>query len=67
VTPLDSIEVFTMTDNIRLYEVFQSFLKRMKAKWKSMGRGARLIIKTITKNVLPACFPEYDKDRVLCK
>ncbi len=61
VTPLDSIEVFTMTDNIRLYEVFQSF-KVHEGEVESMD-VSKSDNKTITK-LFATLFPEYDKDRV---
>ncbi|MBK7692483.1 MAG: DUF5606 domain-containing protein [Bacteroidetes bacterium] len=61
VTPLDSIEVFTMTDNIRLYEVFQSF-KVHEGEVESMD-VSKADNKTITK-LFATLFPEYDKDRV---
>lgn len=61
VTPLDSIEVFTMTDNIRLYEVFQSFMVH-EGEVESMD-VSKADNKTITK-LFATLFPEYDKDRV---
>ena len=60
VTPLDSIEVFTMTDNIRLYEVFQSF-KAHEGEVESMD-VSKADNKTITK-MFACLFPEYDKVR----
>lgn len=61
VTPLDSIEVFTMTENIRLFEVFQSF-KTHESEVESMD-VSKADNKTISK-VFATLFPEYDKDRV---
>ncbi len=61
VTPLDSIEVFTMTENIRLFEVFQSF-KAHEGEVESMD-VSKADNKTISK-VFATLFPEYDKDRV---
>lgn len=61
VTPLDSIEVFTMTDNIRLYEVFQSF-KAHESEVENMD-VSKADNKTISK-MFATLFPEYDKDRV---
>ncbi len=61
VTPLDSIEVFTMTDNIRLYEVFQSF-KAHESEVDNMD-VSKADNKTIAKT-FATLFPDYDKDRV---
>ena len=61
VTPLDSIEVFTETDNIRLYEVFMEFLKN------EASAGSFDISKAdnkAIKNKFGKLFPAYDKDRV---
>lgn len=61
VTPLDSIEVFTETDNIRLYEVFMEFLKN------EASAGSFDISKAdnkAIKNQFGKLFPAYDKDRV---
>ncbi len=61
VTPLDSIEVFTMTENVRLYEVFQAF-KANEGSVESLD-VSKADNKTISKT-FAALFPEYDKDRV---
>jgi len=61
VTPLDSIEVFTMGENVRLYEVFQSF-KVHETEVDNMD-VSKADNKTISKT-FATLFPEYDKDRV---
>lgn len=61
VTPLDSIEVFTMTDNIRLFDVFQSF-KTHESEVENMD-VSKADNKTISKT-FATLFPDYDKDRV---
>lgn len=61
VTPLDSIEVFTNTDNVRLYEVFQSFQKH-ESEVENMDM-TKADNKTISKT-FAILFPEFDKDRV---
>lgn len=61
VTPLDSIEVFTMGENVRLFEVFQSF-KLHEAEVENMD-VSKADNKTISKT-FATLFPEYDKDRV---
>lgn len=61
VTPLDSIEVYTQTDNVRLWEVFQNF-KKNEASVESMD-----ISKMDNKNIVKLfgnLFPEFDQDRV---
>ncbi len=61
VTPLDSIEVFTETDNIRLWEVFQQFKKNEE-------NVASLDISKVDNKAIKSLFtsllPEYDKERV---
>ena len=61
VTPLDSIEVFTMTENVRLYEVFQSF-KTHESEVATLD-VSKADNKTIA-NTFATLFPAYDKDRV---
>ena len=61
VTPLDSIEVFTEEDNVRLFEVFMNFKKNEEAA------GAFDNAKADNKKVkehFAKLFPAYDKDRV---
>lgn len=61
VTPLDSIEVFTMTENVRLYEVFQQF-KSHESEVESLD-VSKADNKAISK-IFATLFPEYDRDRV---
>jgi Ca2+-binding EF-hand superfamily protein len=61
VTPLDSIEVFTEEDNVRLFEVFMNFKKNEEAA------GAFDVAKADNKKLkehFGKLFPAYDKDRV---
>lgn len=61
VTPLDSIEVFTEEDNVRLFEVFMSFKKNEESA------GAFDVSKADNKKMkehFGKLFPAYDKDRV---
>ncbi len=61
VTPLDSIEVFTEEDNVRLFEVFMNFKKNEEAA------GAFDVSKADNKKLkehFGKLFPAYDKDRV---
>jgi len=61
VTPLDSIEVYTQTDNVALREVFQSF-KKNEGEVKEVAvhkQGNKVIQETFGK-----LFPDYDKSRV---
>ncbi len=61
VTPLDSIEVYTQTDNVPLREVFATFKKNEGAveKVEVHKEGNKVIQETFGK-----LFPEYDKGRV---
>ena len=61
VTPLDSIEVFTMEDNLRLWDVFQIF-KSNEAQVADIQVNG-LDNKAIKAN-FEKLFPEYDRDRV---
>ena len=61
VTPLDSIEVYTETDNIRLFEVFQNF-KANESKAKELD-VTKLDNKKI-KETFGILLPQYDKERV---
>jgi hypothetical protein len=61
VTPLDSIEVFTREDNVRLFEVFMSF------KENEDSAGEFDISKADNKKIkeyFAKMFPAHDKDRV---
>ncbi len=61
VTPLDSIEVFTEEDNIRLFEVFMNFKK-------NEANAGEIDITKADNKILKAhfgkLFPAYDKERV---
>jgi len=61
VTPLDSIEVYTQTDNVPLREVFATFKKNEGNVEKVAVHkdGNKVIQETFEK-----LFPEYDKSRV---
>jgi len=61
VTPLDSIEVYTQTDNVPLRDVFSSF-KKNEGEVKEVAvhkQGNKVIQETFGK-----LFPDYDKSRV---
>jgi hypothetical protein len=61
VTPLNSIEVYTQTDNVSLREVFLSF-KENESKVEKVAvhkDGNKVILETFEK-----LFPDYDKSRV---
>ncbi len=61
VTPLDSIEVYTQTDNVPLREVFATFKKNVGEVEKVAvhKEGNKVIQETFGK-----LFPDYDKSRV---
>ncbi len=61
VTPLDSIEVFTITDNVRLFDVFQSFKENdtILEEFDLSKADNKKIASTFA-----TLFPDYDKDRV---
>ena len=61
VTPLDSIEVYTQTDNVPLREVFATFKKNESEVEKVAvhKEGNKVIQETFGK-----LFPEYDTERV---
>ncbi len=61
VTPLDSIEVFTETDNVRLFEVFLDFQKNEASAGSFDMNGAD---QKAIKNHFGKLFPAYDKTRV---
>ena len=61
VTPLDSIEVFTQTDNVRLFEVLMAFKSNVAAA------GDFDITKADNKQIkayFAKLFPAYDQDRI---
>jgi len=61
VTPLDSIEVFTEEDNVRLFDVFMDFKKNEESA------GEFDVTKADNKKLkehFGKLFPSYDKDRV---
>lgn len=61
VTPLDSIEVYTQTDNVPLREVFTNF-KKNEGEVKKVAvhkEGNKVIQETFAK-----LFPDYDAERV---
>lgn len=61
VTPLESIEVYTQTDNVRLWDVFQQ-MKENEAKVENMD-VSKMDAKTIQNN-FAILFPEHDAERV---
>ena len=61
VTPLDSIEVFTQEDNLRLWDVFQVF-KENESK-VDLSDVAKMDNNKI-KATFAILFPQYDRDRV---
>lgn len=61
VTPLDSIEVFTQEDNLRLWDVFQVF-KENESK-VNLTDAAKMDNNKI-KEAFGLLFPQYDRDRV---
>lgn len=61
VTPLDSIEVFTQEDNLRLWDVFQVFKENeSKVDLSDVAKMDNNKIKT----TFAVLFPQYDRDRV---
>jgi hypothetical protein len=61
VTPLDSIEVFTQADNIRLWDVFQVFKENISKV--NISDAAKMDNNKI-KDAFGILFPQYDRDRV---
>jgi hypothetical protein len=61
VTPLDSIEVFTQDDNIRLWDVFQVFKENVSKV--NISDAAKMDNNKI-KDAFGILFPQYDRDRV---
>lgn len=61
VTPLDSIEVYTQTDNVALRDVFISFKKNEKeVKEVAVHKEGNAVIK----ETFGKLFPDYDESRV---
>ncbi len=61
VTPLDSIEVFTQEDNVRLWDVFQVFKENISKV--NISDAAKMDNNKI-KDAFGILFPQYDRDRV---
>lgn len=61
VTPLDSIEVFTQEDNLRLWDVFQVFKENVSKV--NISDAAKMDNNKI-KEVFGILFPQYDRERV---
>jgi hypothetical protein len=61
VTPLESIEVYTTTDNVRLHEVFQKMKDNEKAIKIVDGKTAD---NNAIKSYFKSIFPEFDEERV---
>lgn len=61
VTPLDSIEVYTTGDNVRLWEVFQAFKQNEAAlDGFDLGKADNKALKA----VFAQLFPDHDQQRV---
>lgn len=60
VTPLESIEVYTTGDNVRLHEVFQKMKEQESVSRPDGKKASNDEIKTYFKTV----FPEFDEERV---
>lgn len=61
VTPLESIEVYTNTDNVRLHEVFQ---KMKDNEAKIPVADAKSADNNAIKSYFKSIFPEFDEERV---
>lgn len=61
VTPLESIEVYTMTDNVRLHEVF---IKMQEAEDKTPPIDAKKSSSDDIKGYFSTVFPDFDQERV---
>ena len=59
VTPLESIEIYTTADNVRLHEV----LKKMQANEAAMPAG-KAADNNAVKTYFKTAFPDFDEDRV---
>lgn len=60
VTPLESIEVYTTGENVRLHEVFE----HMKANENIAIPDAKTTDNNVIKSYFKQVFPEFDEDRV---
>lgn len=61
VTPLESIEVYTTSDNVRLQQVFLAMQEKETAVPKLDAKKAD---NNSIKNYFKAVFPDFDEDRV---
>jgi hypothetical protein len=61
VTPLESIEVYTTSENVRLHEVFQ---KMQEHEEKIPLADAKSADNATIKGYFKSIFPEFDEDRV---
>jgi Domain of unknown function (DUF5606) len=60
VTPLESIEVYTISDNVRLHEVFQKMKDNEASTPLVGGKADNNTVKAYFKSI----FPEFDEERV---
>jgi len=60
VTPLESIEVYTLGDNVRLHEVFEKMKENSSVSLPDAKKADNNTIKAYFKQV----FPEFDDERV---
>jgi hypothetical protein len=61
VTPLESIEVYTTGDNVRLHTVFEKMLEH---EAKIPLPGAKVTDSNAIKSYFKSIFPEFDEERV---
>src|ERR1700748_142208 len=61
VTPLESIEVYTTSDNVRLHEVFHK-MQEQEAETKPVD--PKTADTNVIKQYFKSIFPEFDEDRV---
>jgi len=61
VTPLESIEVYTISDNVRLHHVFQ---KMQEHEATTPLADAKSTDNALIKNYFKGIFPEFDEERV---
>lgn len=60
-TPLESIEIYTLSENVRLHEVFQKMKESQKAPLKGVGKNTPA---EEIKGYFQEVFPQMDFDRV---
>lgn len=60
VTPLESIEVYTVSDNVRLHEVFQKMKENENVEKPKVKTASNNEIKSYFKSI----FPDFDEERV---